>query len=103
MYVANDYNQLFSEAKTYIESINRKYEYLHPDFSMIWQNEDGTPRIFDGTIILTKWKDRRILIPELQQNFRIMKKSLDAYKEGNKVKCILHFFLNGICAEIIKN
>jgi hypothetical protein len=26
MYVANDYNQLFSEAKTYIESINRKYE-----------------------------------------------------------------------------
>ena len=102
MYVANDYNQLFSDAKTYIEAIDRNYEYLHPDFSMIWKNEDGSARIFDGLIILTKWKDRRVLIPELQQNFRIMKKSLGSFTEESNIKCILHFYLNGICVEILK-
>lgn len=102
MYVANDYNIIFSEGKTYIDSIKKKYEYLHPDFSMIWKNEDGTPRTFDGIIILTRWKDKRIYLPDIQQNFRIMRKSLNNDKEGTIVKCRLHFFLNGICAEITK-
>lgn len=102
MYVANDYNQLFIEAKSYIDSINQRYETLHPDFSMIWKNEDASKRIFEGSIILTRWKSKRAYFSEIQQNFRIMRKSSDNYVEGTKVKCILHFFLNGICAEIIK-
>lgn len=101
MYVANDYNQLFSDAKSYIDNINQKYETLHPDFSMIWKNEDSSNRVFEGNIILTRWKSKRVYISEIQQNFRIMRKSLNDYDEGTKTKCILHFYLNGICAELI--
>jgi hypothetical protein len=102
MYVANDYNQLFSDAKSYIDNINQKYETLQPDYSMIWKEEDSTNRIFEGTITTNKWKRIVIYIPILQKSFRIKRKSSNHLEDGMKVNCILYFYLNGICAEIIK-
>lgn len=102
MYIANDYNFYFEEAKKYINNIVYGYEMLHPDYKISWKNEDNNDRIFDTIIVKNKRQQFRLRVPELQKNFRILKNDKIELLEGKKIKAKLFFFLTGIRAELIE-
>lgn len=100
-FIAESYNHHFYNGRKELDNIKYKYHSLNPEFSLIWNNDDGEPQVFDGNIVK---KDRKrykaIRISSLQQTFRLKKGNYKNYEINQKVKVILHFYLYGIIAEI---
>ena len=102
-YIAECYSHHFQYAKNSLRNINYKFNYLNPEFHYIWtEPEKDTPRVFDGIIVKKQHGFKKVKIPELQQQFILVKNKQMNYKVHTHVKVILHFYLYGIRAEVIK-
>lgn len=100
-FIAESYNNRFYDGRKELENIKYKFHGLNPEFSQMWNNEDGEPQIFAGLIV--KKDNRRykaVRISSLQQTFRLKKGNYKEYGINQKVKVVLHFYLTGIIAEI---
>lgn len=104
MYVAESYNGNYSYALNFIKDIDRTYNYLNPDYQLVWKESDSDEkRIFSGTIVKHTKGYFMFKSYELQNRFLIRKNGVKIHSEGAKVKAYLHFYFNGIRAEILTN
>jgi hypothetical protein len=102
-FIAESYNRNFYNGKRELANIKHKFYGLNPEFSLTWNNEVGEPQIFDGFIVKKYRKIyKAIKISSLQQTFKLIKGNYKEYEINQKVKVVLHFYLYGIIAELIK-
>ena len=102
MFIAESYNENFEYAQSFLKNIRDTFSHLNPDYKQIWNEADSDePRLFNGTITTNKYGYFVFRSLELQNKFYLKKGSLTKIKNNDKVKANLHFYLNGIRAEII--
>lgn len=103
-YMAECYDHHFHYAHSLLNQIKGQFNYLNPEFHYLWLESDkNVPRIFDGIIIRKHKQMKRVKVSELQQHFALIKKDKENYDIHSQVQVVLHFYLYGIRAEIIKN
>lgn len=101
-FIAESYNKHFSEGRNMLKSIKLKFHGLNPTFHYIWCDNDGEENIFDGQIRMWfKTKYKCIKITQFQQFIPLVKGDYSNLKINDNVRVKLHFYLNGIKAEII--
>ena len=68
--IAKSYNHNFYYVSKELDNIRYKYHSLNPEFSLIWNNDDGGPQVFDGSNVKKDGKRyKAIRISSLQQTF----------------------------------
>lgn len=102
MYVAESYNGNYAYAFSYIKNIDRTYSFINPDFQQIWKESDNEEnRIFEGVIIKHTKGYYMFKAYDLQSKFILKKNIRRNFIDGEKAKAYLHFYYNGIRAEIL--
>lgn len=102
MFVAESYNGNFGYAFSFLKNINESFNYLNPDYKQIWKESDSdNPRLFDGFITTNRNNNLVFRSYEFQNNFYLKKDGIVNTNKGSKVRAKLHFYLNGIRAEIV--
>lgn len=67
----------------------------------VWRNEETLEeKVFEGVIRLEKGR-KRIRVIELQQTVDLVPDNYSAFPESSHHNVALHFYLNGVKAEII--
>ena len=103
-FVAESYNRNFKYGLEHLKQIKAKYNGLNPDFHIVWKDDDGEEVIFDGLIIKKSGQRYKgIKITSLQKFFRLIRGNYKSYAVGQKVKIKLHYYLDGLRAEIMKS
>lgn len=101
-FLAESYNKHFAEGRKMLKNIKQKFNGLNPTFHYIWSDSDGEEIFFDGIIRLWhKTKYKCIKISQHQQFVPLVKGDYSDRKINEIVRVKLHFYLNGIKAEII--
>lgn len=101
-FMAESYNYLYLNGRTYINNIKTNYYNLNPEFHHVWCNSDGLEAVFDAQIVKNSGERfKAIKISTLQLTARLIKGNYEKYKAGDMVKVKLHFYLYGLMAEII--
>lgn len=104
-FVSESYNMRFDKARSYLDNIQYKHYYtINPDYKNTWKEFDSNEdRIFDGYIIKTSRGIYKAKVNILQQVFVFVKKDYSRkLVEKLNIKVKLHFFINGIKAEIVE-
>jgi len=100
-FIAESYNNNYSEGKRFLNNIQTKYNNLNPEFHYQWKDQTGEVRIFEAKVIRNNGeKFKAIKIPEIQLTAKLIKGNYDNFIIGANVNVILHFYLYGLMAEI---
>lgn len=100
-FMAESYNYLFHEGKTYLLNLQSKYYNMNPEFHYVWKDANGYEIEIVGQVVKnTGEKYKAIKIPAWQQTFRLKKGNYESFGIGQPVLVKLHFYLYGIIAEI---
>ena len=87
-----------------LKSIKLKFHGLNPAFHYIWSDNNGEEVLFDGQIRMWfKTKYKCVKITQFQQFIPLVKGDYSDLKINEPVLVKLHFYLNGIKAEIVSN
>lgn len=101
-YVAESYNHHFFHGKRELQSIRERFWSLNPDLQEVWCDETGSVEMFDAIVVQNdRERYKGIRVTSLQQVFRIKKGAPNDLRVGESVTVKLHFFLNGINAEVV--
>ncbi|MFN6085455.1 MAG: SIR2 family protein [Fluviicola sp.] len=102
-FIADSYNHNFNFGLEHLSNIKSRYNGFNPEFRTIWKDSNGYDFIFDGTVINNTGKRHKtIKISSLQRSFRLIKGEYSKLNAGKSVKVKLHFYIDGIRAEIIR-
>lgn len=103
MFVAESYSFNFFKAFSNLKKIEREFLNINPDFELIWkETESEENKIFDGKVIEYKRRFLAFKPYEIQRSIFFITRLPKEIKINDNVKCILHFRLNGIRAELIE-
>ncbi len=103
-FIAESYNHNFYDGKSFLRNIQNNINNLNPEYRSEWLDSEGNEVVFDAKVVKnSNERFKAIKIMSVQQTFRLMKGSYDAYTVGSNVKAKLHFYLYGIMAEIIES
>jgi hypothetical protein len=101
-YVAEAYSQNFGYAYDHLGALRKKVHHLNPELNETWKDaETFQNRAFDGIVILSG-KRKRIKAIDLQRSFDLQAGDYSNLRTDSKHKVHLHFYLNGIRAELVK-
>lgn len=101
-FISETYNDNYKAGQSYLQNIKKRPYYLNPTLHYIWRNPDGEQRIFDGTIIINTYTGYKMVkVQENQQIVKLKKGNYEKYPTHTKVKVRMHFYLNGLVAEIM--
>lgn len=102
-FMAESYNYQFNEGRRYLFALQNRFYNLNPEFDFTWREANGNTVVFEGRIIKnTGERFKAIKISNLQQTFKLVKGNYDKFVPGASVKVVLHFYLYGIMAEIVR-
>ena len=101
-FIANSYNRNFQYAYEHVGALRGKANYLNPALKEVWLEENTLQeKVFDAIIRVSKNR-KRVRIVDLQQTFDLISGDYASFPENSRQTVVLHFFLNGIKAEIVK-
>ena len=101
-FVAEAYNKNFHYAYEHVGLLRGKFTYLNPAQREVWRDEDTSEeKVFEGIIRMDKNR-KRVRVIELQQTVDLVPDNYSAFPESSHHNVILHFYLNGIKAEIVQ-
>ena len=101
-FVAEAYNRNFGFAYDQLNGLRGKLRYLNPAVREVWKDENSREEKVFEAIIRTDRQRKRVRVIDLQQTIDLLPGSYSAFPEASHVNVILHFFLNGIKAEIVQ-
>jgi hypothetical protein len=100
-FVAEAYNINFHYAYEHVGFLRGKFTYLNPAQREVWRDEDtGEEKVFEGIIRIDKNR-KRVRVIDLQQIIDLVPDNYSAFPESSHHNVVLHFYLNGIKAEIV--
>ena len=100
-FIAEAYNRNFQFAYEQHISTLRGKGYASPVLREVWRDEDGSEKIFEGVIRMSKGRKRARVI-ELQQTVDLITGDYSSYPENSFQNLVMHFFPTGIKAEIVQ-
>jgi hypothetical protein len=102
-FVAEAYNKNFHYAYEHVGLLRGKFTYLNPAQREVWRDEDTSEeKVFEGIIRMDKNR-KRVRVIDLQQTVDLVPDNYSAFPESSHHNVILHFYLNGIKAEIVQS
>ena len=103
MFVAESYSFNFYKAFNHLKKIENKFLFINPDFELIWkESESEEHKIFEGKVINYKGKFLAFKPTDIQRSIFFVSRLPKEIVINDRVKCMLHFRLNGIRAELIE-
>lgn len=101
-FISETYNDNYKDGQSYLQNIRKRPNYLNPNLHYIWRDSGGEEKIFNGTILIHPYTGYKMIkISENQQIIKLRKGSYEKYPVNSKVKARIHFYTNGLVAEII--
>lgn len=102
-FMAEYYNHNFQYGKEFLSNIKTKYHGLNPEFHYVWKEAENKNLVFKARVIKNSGaKFKAVKVSKIQQVFRLKRGNYKMYEVGQEVSVILHFYLHGVRAEIIK-
>ncbi len=102
-FVAESYNRHFKYGLEHLKQIKTRYNGLNPEFHVVWQDPFGEDWVFEGIVVARGNNSHKgMKIPYLQRTFRLIKGNYEKYSPGHKANVKLHFYLDGLRAEIVE-
>lgn len=101
-FIAESYNRNFEHGRKILKNIKQRFHGLNPAFHYVWSDSDSEEVIFDG--IIKYWfqtKFKCVKITRYQIFVPLVKGDYSSKKINESVNVKLHFYLNGIKAEVI--
>jgi hypothetical protein len=101
-FVAEAYNRNFKFAYEHVTALRGRVNYLSPALREFWREENSPDeKIFKGIVVISKGR-KRIQVIDLQHMFDLITGDYSTFHESSHQDVVLHFYLNGIKAEIIE-
>jgi hypothetical protein len=101
-FIAEAYNRNFSFAYEHVNGLRGKLRYLNPALREVWKDENSSEEQVFEAVIRTERQRKRVRVIDLQQTIDLLPGNYSAYAEASHVNVVLHFFLNGMKAEIVE-